>query len=119
MAKPGLEMIIGMKRDKSFGPVIVAGWGGIFTEIFADRIILIPPLTIKEIKNKLNNLKIAPVLRGFRRDRGYNAGEIAKIILALQQIAAENPDVSQIDINPVMFYNNGSQYQILDAKVYL
>jgi len=119
MAKPGLEMIIGMKRDKSFGPVIVAGWGGIFTEIFADRIILIPPLTIKEIKNKLNNLKIAPVLRGFRRDRGYNAGEIAKIILALQQIAAENPDVSQIDINPVMFYNDGSQYQILDAKVYL
>lgn len=119
MAKPGLEMIIGMKRDKSFGPVIIAGWGGTFTELFADRVILIPPLTASEIKTKLENLKISPVLKGFRGEKGYNLDEIAKIVITLQEIAAENPDVSQIDINPVMLYNDGRKYQILDAKVYL
>jgi succinyl-CoA synthetase beta subunit len=64
-------------------------------------------------------LKISPVLRGFRGEKKYDAGEIAKIVLALQEIAAENLDISQIDINPAMFYNDGSRYQILDAKVYL
>jgi acetyltransferase len=119
MAKPGLEIIAGLKRDKTFGPVIVVGWGGTMTEIFKDRIILVPPLTIEEAKNKLDNLKISPVLRGFRGEKKYDAGEIAKIVLALQEIAAENLDISQIDINPAMFYNDGSRYQILDAKVYL
>jgi len=119
MVKPGLEMIIGIKRDKAFGSVIIAGWGGTLAEIFADRVILIPPLTMEEIKNELNNLKISPVLRGFRGEKSYNLQEIAKIILALQQLSAENPDISQIDINPVVLYNNGKPYQILDAKIYL
>jgi len=119
MAKPGLELIIGLKRDKSFGPVIICGLGGTFTEIWKDRVILIPPLTVSEITEELKKLQIFPILKGYRGDKGYNLKEIANIILALQNIAAENPDISGIDINPVMVYNNGSQYQILDAKAYL
>lgn len=119
MVEPGLEMILGMKKDESFGPVIVVGWGGTLAEVFADRVILIPPLTVEEIKNKLNKLKISPLLRGFRGEKGYNLEEMAKIILALQQVSAENPNISQIDINPVVLYNNGKPNQILDAKVYL
>ncbi|MDI6778051.1 MAG: acetate--CoA ligase family protein [Patescibacteria group bacterium] len=118
MAKPGLGMIVGLKRDWSFGPVIVVGWGGTYTEIFKDRVILVPPLTADEIKNQLQKLKIFPILSGFRGEKKYNLDEIAKIVLALQEIVAENPDVDQIDINPVLLYNNGSKYQILDAKIY-
>ncbi|TSA45427.1 hypothetical protein D4R51_01855 [bacterium] len=119
MAKPGLELIIGLKRDQSFGPVIVCGLGGTFTEIWKDRVILIPPLTAAEIKKELGKLQIFPILKGYRRDKGYNLKEIANIILALQDMAVENPDIAGIDINPAMVYNNGSQYQILDAKVYI
>ncbi len=119
MAKPGLELIIGLKRDKSFGPVIVLGLGGTFTEIFKDSVILVPPLTAGEVKSGLKNLKISRILRGFRGERGYDAEEIAKIVLALQQIAAENPDIGQIDVNPVMLYNDGSRLQLPDVKIYL
>lgn len=119
MARAGLELIIGLKRDKVFGSVILIGWGGTFTEIFADRIILIPLLTADEIKNKLEELKIFPVLRGFRGEKGYNIDEIINLVLALQEMFSENLAISQIDINPVMFYNDGSRYQVLDAKIYL
>lgn len=118
MAKPGLELIIGLKRDKSFGPVIVCGMGGTFTEIWKDRVILIPPLTIDEIIKELGKLQIFPILKGYRQEKSYSLKEVANIALALQYMAMENPDISGIDINPVMVYNNGSQYQILDAKIY-
>lgn len=119
MAEPGLELIFGLKRDPSFGPVIVCGLGGTFTEIWKDRIILIPPVSIKEIRDKLRKLQIFPILKGYRRDKGYNLSEITTIIQALQNIATENPDISAIDINPAVVYNNGSPCRILDAKVYL
>jgi acetate---CoA ligase (ADP-forming) len=119
MAASGLEMIFGLKRDKSFGPVIVAGWGGTFTEIFKDSAIFVPPLSFGEITRNLQNLKISPILKGFRGEKGYDVREIAKIIFALQEIAAENPDIAQIDINPALLYNKGKSYQILDAKIYL
>jgi acetyl coenzyme A synthetase (ADP forming)-like protein len=119
MANPGLELIIGLKTDPFFGQVIVCGWGGTFTEIFRDSIIFIPPLTNKEIEENLINLKISPIFKGFRGEKGYNLNEISKIILSLQEISLENPDIGEIDINPILIYNNGNKHQILDVKVYL
>jgi acetyl coenzyme A synthetase (ADP forming)-like protein len=119
MVKSGLEMIFGLRRDKAFGPVIVAGWGGTFTEVFKDRIIFLPLLTAREIKNKLDDLKISPMLKGYRGEKGYDSDEIVKIVLSLQEIASENPDISEIDINPAMLYNKGGKMQILDAKIYI
>jgi len=119
MLKTGLELIIGMKRDKTFGPVIICGAGGTYAEILKDRLILIPPLGANAIKKKISGLKIYPVLKGFRGESGYDLNEIAKILLAVENMTFENPQVSEIDINPLMIYNDGSQAQILDAKVYL
>ena len=116
MIEPGLEVIIGMKRDKNFGPVVLVGGGGTFTEIFKDRIILVPPFSEKNVKKNLSSLKISPVLKGFRGEKEYSSDEIAKIAVALQNIAVENPDISQIDINPVMLYNDKKRHQIVDAK---
>jgi len=119
MAKPGLELIIGLKRDPSFGPVIVCGWGGTFTEIFRDKTLFISPLFPEEVKKRIKNLKIYPILKGFRGEKGYNLDEITKIILSLQEIALKNAEIEEIDINPVLIYNNGNKHQAIDAKVYL
>jgi acyl-CoA synthetase (NDP forming) len=118
MIDPGFEAIIGMKRDQNFGPVVIVGGGGTFAEIFRDRIILIPPFSEKNVKERLSGLKISPILSGFRGEKEYNTDEIAAVAVSLQNIAIENPDISQIDINPVMLYNNGKKYQIVDAKIY-
>ncbi|OGI27319.1 MAG: hypothetical protein A2359_00740 [Candidatus Moranbacteria bacterium RIFOXYB1_FULL_43_19] len=119
MIDPGFEIIIGMKRDQNFGPVVIVGGGGTFAEIFKDRAILVPPFSEKDVKESLSGLKIFPILNGFRGENEYNIDEIATLAVALQNIAIENSDISQIDINPVILYNNGSKYQIVDAKVYL
>ena len=112
-------MIIGMKNDPTFGPVILCGWGGSFTEIFKDKVILVPPFDKKEAKKKLSELAIFPILKGFRGKKGYDLDEISKIITAVSQIALENPDIQEIDINPLVIYNNGKRGQILDAKIFL
>lgn len=119
MIKPGLEMIVGFRRDKTFGSVIIAGLGGTLAEVLKDRIVLVSPLGEKEIKSKFQKLKSYSILRGFRGEKRYNIEELVEIILALQQIAAENPDILEIDINPAVLYNDGSSYQIVDAKVYV
>ena len=119
MAAPGLELIIGMKRDPVFGPVMLCGWGGSLTEIFQDKVILIPPLDQKNITEKLSQLAIFPILKGFRGKKGFNLNEVSKIILAVSQIATRHPEISEIDINPLLLYNNGQGGQILDAKVFL
>ncbi len=107
-----------MKRDQNFGPVVIVGGGGTFAEIFRDRVILIPPFSEKNVTERLSGLKISPILSGFRGEKEYNTDEIAAVAVSLQNIAIENPDISQIDINPVMLYNNGKKYQIVDAKIY-
>ena len=119
MADPGLEMIIGMKNDPTFGTIILCGWGGSFTEIFKDKVILVPPFGQKEIANKLEQLAIFPILKGFRGKKGYDLTEIAKVIAATAQIALENPQIREIDINPLVVYNDGKEGKILDAKIFL
>lgn len=119
MLPHGLELIVGMKRDPSFGPIIVAGLGGTYAEALNDRIILVSPFEKGEVKKKLKQLKMYSVLSGFRGDMPYNLAEIEKIALALQSIARKNPRISEIDINPLILYNNGRKYQIADAKLFL
>lgn len=119
MAKPGLELIIGMKRDPVFGTVVICGWGGSFTEIFRDKIILLPPFDLNEIKNKLSQLTIFPILKGFRGKKGYNLNEISATIAAVFQIALKNKEIKEIDINPLVVYNEGKRGLILNAKIFL
>ncbi|MDD3486770.1 MAG: acetate--CoA ligase family protein [Candidatus Moranbacteria bacterium] len=119
MMASGLELIFGMKYDPTFGPVILCGLGGTMTEVFRDKIILIPPFTGDEIREKLFRLKIAPILKGFRGEKAYNVNEIVRVIQAIGKISQDNPKIKGIDVNPAVFYNNGKPCQILDAKIYL
>ncbi len=115
----GLEIIVGMKRDSSFGPVIMAGWGGTYAEVVKDNVILIPPIRKSEVSAKLKELKMHPVLGGFRGEKKYDTSQIANILAAIQNIAVENPDIAEIDINPLILYNDGRKSQIVDAKMFL
>jgi len=119
MADPGLELILGMKRDPVFGPVVLCGMGGTFTEIFKDKTVIIPPATAREVASRLSRLDIFPILKGFRGEKRYNLKEITALILALAEIAAENPQIREIDINPLVLYNDGTRGKILDAKIFL
>ena len=111
------ELIIGMKRDPVFGVVVVAGLGGIYTEIFKQVDFYIAPITLKEIKNILRSGSIGFLFSGARSIEKYNIDSIAHIIYNIALIGIENPQISGIDINPLLVYNDDTKDIAVDFKI--
>ncbi len=118
MASPGVEMIAGLTNDRHFGPCLMMGLGGIFTEIFQDAAFLMLPASQSEIIQALTGLKGFKVLTGFR---GRPAYDIDKIVDAMMGVAQFGLDASgyyeAVDINPFVVNENG--VMALDVKVLL
>jgi acetate---CoA ligase (ADP-forming) len=112
-----MELIIGMQRDPIFGTVILAGLGGIYTEIFHVVDHYVAPLTLSEIKNILTNRVLAFLFDGVRGEECYNKDAIARVIYAIAQIARENSEIVAIDINPLFIYNNDTADVAVDFKI--
>ncbi len=113
----GPEFIVGAIVDADFGPAVMAGTGGILTEIYKDVVFRLAPCSPEEAARMLQELIIAPALRGFRGIHMDEAG-LADIISRISDLIYDlNHSVCQLDINPLVFYN--SSWIALDAKVIL
>lgn len=116
MAKPGLEVILGMKKDPQFGPVLMVGTGGIYVEVFQDVALRLLPLTHQEIRRMLSETKLYQIIQGAR---GMQYDEDA-LIDNLERVAAlvkERPDIEEIDINPLFLYEKGNGAKGVDALI--
>jgi acetyltransferase len=111
------ELIIGMKKDPIFGPVIMVGLGGIYTEIFKLVDFLITPLSKPEIKQRLKHSHLAFLFQKTRGQEKYDLVELVEIIYHLSILATENPEILMIDINPLLIYNDGQPAVAVDFKV--
>lgn len=112
-----LELILGIKKDDVFGPVVVFGLGGIYTEIFKAVDFIIPPASEEEIKDKIISGKIGVIFSGARGQKPYNINEMVKIIYGVLAIAQELPEIVEFDINPLLVYNNGEEATAVDLKI--
>ncbi len=117
MQQKKLEIILGIKKDNIFGPVIVYGLGGIYTEIFHMVDFLIPPLSLEEIKAEILSGKIGFLFQGARGQAAYNADEFAGIIKGIMDFALENNEIQGFDINPLFIYNDGRKANAVDIKI--
>ncbi len=108
MARPGTELILGCRRDPVFGPIVLAGIGGIFTEIFRDSVIELAPVEEKDAPAMLRRLKGVALLDGYRSREPLDVAAIAKSLSALSRLIADRPDVAEIDINPFIAYPQGA-----------
>ncbi|MFY9397421.1 MAG: acetate--CoA ligase family protein [Desulfomonilia bacterium] len=108
MAAPGVEIILGSRRDPVFGPVVLAGIGGIFTEIFRDSVTEIAPVGLKTARDMLMRLKGAALLRGYRSSPPVDIDTLARAIRALSKLIAGRPDILEIDINPMIALPDGA-----------
>ena len=108
MARPGTELILGCRRDPVFGPIVLAGIGGIFTEIFRDSVIELAPVEEKDAPAMLRRLKGVALLEGYRSREPLDVAAIAKSLSALSRLIAERPDIVEIDINPFIAYPQGA-----------
>ncbi len=114
MAK-GKEIIIGMKRDKTFGPVIVFGMGGIFTEALKDVSSRIAPVSKSEAKKMIEEIKGYSVLKGLRGEKPVDFKKLENLIVALSKLSLQHPEIQEIDLNPVMATETDTK--IVDARI--
>jgi acyl-CoA synthetase (NDP forming) len=118
MAKKGVEIIIGTLTDMTFGPMVMVGLGGITTELFRDVIYRPAPVGVAEAEAMLDELKAAPLLRGFRGAPKADVAALAKLISEVSVLAARLRDkVSEIELNPVLVHPQGQGVTIVDALV--
>jgi acetyl-CoA synthetase (ADP-forming) len=117
MAKPGVETIIGAKRDPQFGPVIMFGVGGIFVEIFKDVAFRVAPIDRADAMEMINELKALPLLKGARGRKPVDLESLADSLIRAAKLMIENSEVSEIDLNPTMGYEDGCK--VVDARIIL
>ena len=110
----GQEVLVGFKRDPAFGPVVVFGLGGIYTEVFADVAERVAPLTLTDVKKMLAEIKGYKLLSGWRGQPAINFPALAKVILAVAKLALANPQIKSLDLNPVIVGAKGAK--IVDVR---
>jgi acetate---CoA ligase (ADP-forming) len=117
MAPKGQECIAGMIRDRQFGPVIMFGLGGIFVEVLKDVSFRVAPLSEQDIDEMIREIKGYKILTGVRGEKPKDIGAIKEILTRLNEIAVDNPEIREIDLNPVIVHEKGAS--IVDSRVIL
>jgi acyl-CoA synthetase (NDP forming) len=115
MAAPGQECIIGMIRDPQFGPVIMFGLGGIFVEVLKDVSFRVAPLAQEDIDEMIEEIKGYRVLTGIRGEKARDVDALKDIIAKLSRMAIDNPEITEIDLNPVIVHEKGAS--IVDSRM--
>jgi 3-hydroxypropionyl-CoA synthetase (ADP-forming) len=117
-AAGGVELIVGLQNDPQFGPVIMAGIGGIYTEVFKDVSFRVLPITKEDAISMIDDLKGNKILKGFRGMPPVNLNMLAEALVNIGRFGTEMaPYYESIDFNPIIFYEN--EYFVVDAKILL
>jgi acyl-CoA synthetase (NDP forming) len=117
MARPGVELIIGVRGDPDWGPVLVVGLGGVWTEALGDVRLMPGDLDAAAIAVELSRLKAAPLLTGSRGAPARDLGAVAEIAARLGRFAAAHPEIAEIDINPLVVYPDHEGAIAVDALI--
>jgi acyl-CoA synthetase (NDP forming) len=107
MGPRGIEMIVGAKRDPGWGPVLVVGLGGIWTEALDDVRLMPANLTREQIATEIGHLKGARLLRGLRGSQPVDVAAVADVAARVGALMHARPEISEIDINPLVAYPHG------------
>jgi len=111
------EILLGAKKDQNFGPVILFGMGGIFTEVLKDRGIGLPPLNILLVRRLMENTRVYTLLKGYRNRPPANMELLEEMILRLSQLVVDFPEIAELDMNPVIV--SDGKPVVVDARVLL
>ena len=120
MAPPGVEMIVGLSRDATFGPLITVGLGGIFTEVLDDSVSAPLPLDGREVRAMLAGLRGTALLEGARARPAADVDALVALVLAVARLAADHgARIDSLDLNPVIVHPEGHGLSVVDALLVL
>jgi len=117
MARPGVEVIIGISKDDQFGPVLMFGLGGILVEVLKDVSFRIVPLAKRDAAEMVREIKGYPLLEGYRGQEVVDVSYLEELLLKVSDFVEQNPEVKELDLNPIFAYSDGAV--AVDARVIL
>ena len=115
MGQRGLELIVGAKHDPEWGPVVLAGFGGVTAEILQDVCLITPDMSVAAIKAELMRLKGAALFSGYRGSPALDVDALIGMIRAIISMLIAEPSVIELDLNPVILHPVGEGAVALDA----
>lgn len=113
----GTEVIVGGLRDPSFGPTVLVGLGGVFTEVYEDTAHRLAPLSTAEAREALAELRAMRLLEGFRGRPAADVDALSETVASVGELLTEENDIAEIDVNPVLAGPEGAV--ALDALIVL
>ena len=113
----GRELIIGAKAAEGTGHIIMFGLGGIFVEVFRDVSFNISPVSDAEALEMISSIKAAPLIHGFRGEKGINMGKAVEIIQRISMLGTDFPGIKELDLNPL--FATGDEICVVDARIIL
>ncbi|MEE9198740.1 MAG: acetate--CoA ligase family protein [Dehalococcoidia bacterium] len=117
MARSGVEVIMGMSKDPQFGPVLMFGLGGILVEVLKDVAFRIVPLTRRDAREMIREIKGYPILEGYRGQEPANVELLEDTLLKLSEFVEAHSEIKEIDLNPIFAYRDG--LTAVDARIIL
>jgi len=117
MAKDGLETILGVTQDPSFGPLIMFGLGGIYAELIRDVVLRLHPLTDLDAREMVKSIRMAKLFEGYRGSPPSDIDAIQDLLLRLSTLVGDLPHVAELDLNPVKVMPEGQGYRVVDSRI--
>lgn len=113
----GVELIIGLKKDPSFGHIVVFGLGGIYVELFKDLQFRANPINKKDVLDMISQLKNKKIIEGFRCLPSANKELLINSVLGISKLAEDHPEIIELDINPIIC--NEKLCKAVDVRIVL
>jgi acyl-CoA synthetase (NDP forming) len=113
----GLELLLGGRRDRSFGPVIAFGTGGVATEVLEDVALRVAPFNEAEAHCQIGETRIGRILAGIRGQPAADLAALSRALTALSQLMLQFPQITEVDLNPVRAFPGGAGLLALDARI--
>ena len=119
MAPDGLDLVLGGRRDPSFGPVMVVGLGGVWVEILRDVSLGVAPLSAGEVRRMWMALRAAPLFGGYRGAEPLDLDAVVDATLRVASLMLDHPEILELDVNPLRVFTRGRGVWGLDARMRL
>ncbi|WP_026369468.1 acetate--CoA ligase alpha subunit [Kallotenue papyrolyticum] len=118
-AARGRECLVGVSRDPQLGPLIAFGLGGIYVEVLKDVAFRLAPLSRQDARQQIEAIRSFPILRGVRGQPPADLDSIEETLLRVSQLVTDFPEIVEMDINPLVVYDQGQGALVLDARIIL
>jgi acyl-CoA synthetase (NDP forming) len=116
MVPKGTEVIVGMKRDANFGPLVMFGLGGIYVELFGDVSFRVAPVHRLDALNMIHQTRAGRLLTGFRGAPPADVEAVVDCILRVSQLALDFPEIQELEVNPLRVFATGEGMLALDCR---